>query len=295
MLEFKPLTIVDKDWMSAYYRKKDVSAAQFSFAANYVWRLAYPMAVSEEDGFFFAKVQIKEGYSFLCPIGDGNLDEAIGKIEEYCRENGLPVRLHGILEPDKEKLEQVYGTRMVFKSNRDDAEYVYEREALANLSGKRYHGKRNHIKRFMDNDWGYEPITEQNIEECVSMQREWCRQNGCASDDDKIDEGCAVMLALRNFFKLGFKGGLLRQKGKVVAFTIGEPVGNSTFAVHFEKAFSEIQGAYPAINQLFVQSEMEGFRYVNREEDTGSEGLRKAKLSYHPAFLLEKYTAELIG
>ena len=103
------------------------------------------------------------------------------------------------------------------------------------------------------------------------------------------------MLALRNFFKLGFKGGLLRQNGKVVAFTIGEPVGNSTFAVHFEKAFSEIQGAYPAINQLFVQSEMEGFRYVNREEDTGSEGLRKAKLSYHPAFLLEKYTAELIG
>ena len=69
MLEFKPLTIEDKDWMSVYYRKKDVSAAQFSFAANYVWRLAYPMAVSEEDGFFFAKVQIKEEYSFLCPIG----------------------------------------------------------------------------------------------------------------------------------------------------------------------------------------------------------------------------------
>lgn len=295
MLEFKPLTIEDKDWINAYYRKKDVSAAQFSFAANYVWRLAYPMAVCEQDGFFFAKVQIKKGYSFLCPVGDGDLEGAIKKIEEYCRENDLPVWIHGVLEPDKEKLEQIFGTRMVFRSNRDDAEYVYEREALKNLSGKRYHGKRNHIKRFMDNDWSYEAISEQNIEECVLMQREWCRQNGCASDDDKIDEGCAAMLALRNFFKLGFKGGMLRQNGRVVAYTIGEPVGNSTFAVHFEKAFAEIQGAYPAINQLFVQSEMEGFRYVNREEDTGSEGLRKAKLSYHPAFLLEKYTAELIG
>lgn len=295
MLEFKPLTMEDKDWVNAFYQKKDVSAAQFSFAANYVWRMAYPIAVCEEDGFFFSKTQIKDGYSFLCPIGDGDLKAAIERIKVYCRENDLPVRIHGILESDKDKLEALFGTRMAFRTNRDDAEYVYDREALANLSGKRYHGKRNHIKRFMDNDWSYEAINEQNIEECVLMQREWCRQNGCASDDDKIDEGCAAMLALRNFFLLGFKGGLLRQNGKVVAYTIGEPVGNATFAVHFEKALADIQGAYPAINQLFVQSEMKGFRYVNREEDTGSEGLRKAKLSYHPAFLLEKYTAELMN
>ncbi|MEG2597830.1 MAG: phosphatidylglycerol lysyltransferase domain-containing protein, partial [Oscillospiraceae bacterium] len=119
-------------------------------------------------------------------------------------------------------------------------------------------------------------------------------ENGCASDDSKIDEGCAAMLALRNFTTLGFRGGILRQNGAIVSYTIGEPIGNDTFAIHFEKAFSTIQGAYPVINQLFVQAEAMDFRYINREEDAGSEGLRKAKLSYYPAFLLEKYTAEMI-
>ena len=88
--------------------------------------------------------------------------------------------------------------------------------------------------------------------------------------------------------ELGLKGGVLKADGKIVAFTVGEPVSDDTFVVHIEKAFADIDGAYPMINQQFVQHECMEYEYVNREEDTGAEGLRKAKLSYRPAFLEEK-------
>ena len=141
----------------------------------------------------------------------------------------------------------------------------------------------------MESPWSYEKITVDNINECEELLKDWCRFNKCQEDDSKADESCAAMKTLKHFFDLDLKGGILKQNGKTVAYTIGEDIGNSTFAVHFEKAYADIQGAYPAINQLFVQNETEGYKYINREEDVGSEGLRKAKLSYHPAFLLEKF------
>ena len=120
MLNFNPITLEDRDWISAYYRKKDVSCAVYSFAINYTWRDAYPMEVCQEDGFFFGKTKIKETTSFLCPMGNGDLKKAIDKIKEYCCENDLPVKIHGILQEDKEKLAEIYGDKITFKSSRDD-------------------------------------------------------------------------------------------------------------------------------------------------------------------------------
>ncbi len=105
------------------------------------------------------------------------------------------------------------------------------------------------------------------------------------------EEYDVVKEALMCFEELGLTGGLLRKDGEVIAFTLGEPLSDDTFVVHFEKAFPEIQGAYTMINQQFVLAECQNYKYINREEDTGDEGLRKAKLSYHPVILLSKYTA----
>ena len=99
---------------------------------------------------------------------------------------------------------------------------------------------------------------------------------------------CVTLNALRLFEELGFKGGLLRAGGKVIAFSIGEPVCDDTMVVHIEKAYAQVQGAYPMINQQFLLHEAQGYPYVNREDDAGQEGLRQAKLSYHPAFMVEK-------
>ena len=120
------------------------------------------------------------------------------------------------------------------------------------------------------------------------MALDWRKENECDADPGKNAEMCVTLNALRLFEELGFKGGLLRAGGKVIAFSIGEPVCDDTMVVHIEKAYAQVQGAYPMINQQFLLHEAQGYPYVNREDDAGQEGLRQAKLSYHPAFMVEK-------
>ncbi len=169
---------------------------------------------------------------------------------------------------------------------------MYEADKLISLAGKKLHGKRNHINRFKEAnpDWLYEPITTENVEDCFQMALKWREEMQCEYDVEKRDEMCVTLNALRLMEELELQGGLLRSEpgGEVIAFTIGEPLNPDTFVVHIEKAFAEIQGAYPMINQQFAEHAAAEYRYVNREEDTGAEGLRKAKLSYRPVFLVEK-------
>jgi hypothetical protein len=131
-------------------------------------------------------------------------------------------------------------------------------------------------------------MTVDNLEECFQMALKWRNLNGCEEDPEKNSEMCVTLNSLRLFDELHLKGGILRVDGKIVAFTIGEEVSPDTFVVHIEKAFAYVQGAYPMINQQFVEHECSEYRYINREEDTGAEGLRHAKMSYRPAFLVEK-------
>ena len=173
---------------------------------------------------------------------------------------------------------------------RDVADYVYETEKLATLAGKKLHGKRNHINKFktLYPDWSYEHINDENVEECFQMALKWRNQNGCDDDAEKNAEMCVTLNSLRLYKELGLTGGILRVNGQIAAFSMGEPLCSDTFVVHIEKAFADIEGAYPMINQQFVQHECMDYKYVNREDDAGSEGLRKAKLSYRPAFMVEK-------
>ena len=174
---------------------------------------------------------------------------------------------------------------------------MYETEKLITLSGKKLHGKRNHINKFKSvySDWCYERITDENVAECVEMAQKWRIMNGCEDDPDKEAEFCVTLNALRLRKELDLTGGLLRANGEVIAFTLGEPGGNDTFIVHIEKAYAEGQGAYPMINREFAAYFAKDYKYINREEDLGEEGLRKAKLSYYPAMIYEKGTVTLAG
>ena len=168
-------------------------------------------------------------------------------------------------------------------------------DKLTSLAGKKLHGKRNHIARFKDDeDWSYEPMTAENKQECYDMNLKWCDRRACKWNEDMSDEQCALNQAMKYFDELHLEGGILRKAGEIVAFTIGERLNSDTYVVHFEKAFPEIQGAYPMINQQFVMHNCQEYSYVNREDDAGDEGLRKAKLSYYPDILLKNYTAREI-
>ena len=129
------------------------------------------------------------------------------------------------------------------------------------------------------------------------MHNKWCIQKNIYTDRDQLKEAGAVIKGLESFFELGLSGGVLRIDGKIHAYTYGEPSGNrqnDTYVVHVEKAFSEVQGTYTAINKEFVNAFCSDYKYINREEDTGAENLRKAKMSYCPAFLLEKYSVKFV-
>lgn len=292
MLDFRPIALEDQDWVSAYYKKRDCLGAQYTFAANFIWRTAYQVDICEDEGYFFMRYSGGDaGYpGYRCPLGfDGEegLKGAAEKLMAFCRERGEPLTLHNVPPEEQAVLLKLFPDRLDVQPSRDDYEYLYDREALAELPGKKYHGKKGHVRRFMETDWRYEPLTPALIPDALAMQKEWCRLNACGNDPELCREGKAVREALAHFEALKLSGGLLYQDDRVVAYTIGEPTGGGAFAVHFEKARSDVNGAYPAVNQLFVQQAMAGFRLVNREEDTGAEGLRKAKLSYHPVELLE--------
>ncbi|MCI8600395.1 MAG: DUF2156 domain-containing protein [Oscillospiraceae bacterium] len=298
MLDFHPIALEDQDWVSAYYKKRDCPGAQYTFAANFIWRTAYQINVCEDEGYFFMRYSSGEtGFSgYRCPLGfDGaaGLGKAVDKLAALCRERAEPLVLHNVPPEEQAMLAGLFPSRLTVRPSRDDYEYIYDQAALAALPGKKYHGKKGHVRRFMETNWRYEPITPALIPDALAMQQEWCRINACGNNPELCREGKAAREALNHFEALKLSGGLLYQDGRVVAYTVGEPTGGGVFAVHFEKARSDINGAYPAINQLFVQQAMEGFRLVNREEDTGSEGLRKAKLSYHPVKLLELCNIEI--
>lgn len=227
---------------------------------------------------------------YCFPIGRGDKRAAVEAIRQLCRESGNSFRMACVTPEQFALLEQWFPEQFQITYNRDIADYVYEGEKLRTLAGKKLHSKRNHINRFLNDyeNWSYEPISESNREECFQMAQQWRKENQCDEDDEKNAEMCVSLNALRLMEELSLIGGLLRLDGRVIAFSIGEPVTEDTFVVHIEKALGEIPGAYPMINQQFAIHEADGYAYINREDDSGEEGLRRAKLSYKPAFLVEK-------
>jgi hypothetical protein len=255
-----------------------------------MWGGCYKLRTLDYNGFSLLKWGDGDKTLYSFPAGEGDLRAAVtALIKDSCCE-GIPFVLTGITDDTKAELDDIFPGVFEYTPSRDRSDYVYLRERLSTLSGKKLQSKRNHITRFKDNkDWLYEPFTKENIDECYEMSREWCEKYGC-NNELKI-EFCAVTRAFENFFALGLDGGLLRLNGKVVAYSIGEPLDSQTYVIHVEKAYREIQGAYAMINQQFVLRNCQNHVYINREEDMGEEGLRRAKTSYGPDILLTKYSA----
>lgn len=294
-ITFKKVELEDRDIINGYLALQKTRSCEMTFANIYLWSRFYKVDYAiVEDMLIFRGSETNVFFDY--PVGrDEGVKPAVDALLAYCRERGQKFIL-GLVTPEKfARLEELYPGMFEISYDRDAADYVYETEKLANLSGKKYHGKKNHINKFerLYPEWKYEPIGESNVEDCFQMALAWRRLNGCEEDEEKSAEMCVTLNSLRLFKELGLRGGLLRVNGEVVAFSIGEPVCDDTMVVHIEKAFSGVDGAYPMINREFVRHEAAGYTYVNREEDLGEEGLRRAKLSYHPVFLVEKGTVTI--
>lgn len=293
-INVKKVTLEDRELIEPYFWVNRTRSCEYTFANLYLWSGHYKVGYAMADRMLVFQYTDEQVFTF--PLGDhAYLKETIDLLIEWAKERGIEFRITNVTPEQFALLEEIYPRRFEIEYFRDSADYIYETEKLINLSGKKYHGKKNHINKFkkMNPDWSYESITKENVEECFQMALEWRNRNGCEEDEEKSAEICVTLNSLRLFEELKLRGGLIRAGGRVVAFTIGEPVCDDTMVVHIEKAFADVQGAYPIINQQFLVHEAAEYRYVNREEDLGEEGLRKAKESYHPVFLQEKGVVKL--
>lgn len=295
-MDFYIPTLLDIDLIKSAMRGNEKLACEMSPANIILWARYYRTQIAFWNGEIVFRSEWDNGkVSYSCNILNSKKPrELFDRLIAFAKEEGHTFCMHCMVAQEMDMIDSWYPGCYQICYNRDISDYIYLREKLASLSGKKLHGKRNHIHRFEEQnpDWSYETITEENAAECERMAMQWCMKNCMGEMEnieyEKIDESKLVVYALRNREIFGMTGGALRMAGNIVAITLGEPLTDDTFVVHFEKAFSEIQGAYPMINREFVRNELSDYVYVNREEDMGLPGLRKAKLSYRPDILLEK-------
>ena len=300
MIEFHKPQLTDKPWVDELLRRADHRGCEYNFTNLFVWSDAYDQRIARVGDFLVTRLCGSLGCSYIYPAGAGDLAPVLAALEQDAAERGAPLHLVCLTQPQVRELDSLFPGRFTFEADRDGFDYLYDIDRLADLGGKKLHAKRNHINRFVENNpsWVYEDITPESLPECLEMDKEWYRRSmvreGLAEERDLGDEGRALRLAMEHYHDLGLEGGLIRVYGEVVAFTMGDLLSSDTYDVHFEKAYGELQGAYAMINREFarrVRQRHPQVRYLNREDDMGVEGLRKAKESYYPDLMVEKYSA----
>ncbi len=289
MLPFRPIALTDAARFHAAYQKDGYPISDQSFGICFMWKDAQQMQWCEIDGCVFLRFLYNGAFYYTPPLGAREFAAALRLIRADACARGEPLRLSPLTEENYRQAEAVLGSPAVAMPAYFD--YVYLVSDLATLAGKKYHAKRNHIAYFERTyAYTYEPLGPENLADCRAMLEAWYEMNDGEKSKALTDERRAIHTALEYYAPLGFVGGLLRVDGKVIAFTFGERLDEENFVVHVEKAFYDYRGAYPMINREFVRRALLSYRYINREEDTGDENLRRAKESYHPALLRRKYT-----
>ena len=290
MIIFKEPQLSDKQWVDELIKDSKVLGCEYTFGNIFCWYEAYKSKLARIKDFMVLQNISDRGVFYSFPIGKGDIYEAIELLRKDATEHGSVLKFFNA-DPGMIKiLNKKYKNEFTAESRRERFDYIYNSENLIELKGKKYHSKRNFINRFKkeNTNWCYEDITDENILECRKMYSKWRNLEINQEKDQDNEEKCALKKALYNYNELGLKGGLIRSNEKVIAFTIGEELTKEIFVIHFEKADARTIGAYPIINNEFAKAKLSSYKYINREEDIGEEGLRKSKLSYNPQILLEK-------
>lgn len=295
MLPFRPIKIEDKPLFDTIVKPLKSNFCAHCFSDLLIWKFAYNTQICFVDDFVFITQTSNNKNIYLVPLGKGDILKAIDMIKQDACERDIDFKIYSINENQKAEILSLTDI-FNFQEQRNSEDYIYTSESLINLSGKKLHSKRNFINRFLssnDGRWRYEDINEENSHEAFNYHLEWCSLNENNANEDFKNETTAISTAFNNFKELSLKGGILRLDNKIIAFTLGSQATEDMFVVHFEKADYTIAGSYPMINNQFAIHNFENIKYINREEDLGLEGLRKAKLSYNPEFLAKNYVAYL--
>ncbi len=283
-MEFKPICLEHKEVYEAFYKKLYRQSSDTSFTTPYIWSPSMQSRLFVSEDILCVQGRTSAGHPFyMMPQGDGDKEAFLRLLYEKCKDVSIPFSLRWILREELPLVQKVFGEKLTISSVRDGADYIYKTESLCTLKGKKLHGKRNHVNAFKS-QYAYktEEITESTLPMARAFVLEHCRTK---------EEAAAMEKLFAAYFDLGLCGMLLYAGDTLCAVTCGERINEDTALIHLEKGDTAFSGVYPAVNQLFIQTFFSDTQFINREEDMGIEGLRKAKLSYHPAYLLEKFNA----
>lgn len=293
--DFKRLELEDRETIKEVLWSYQPQVSEMTFTNLFIWRKHYNprWSMYHEHLILVAETEARQPFGFM-PIGSETRAEGVLMLFHRLKDMGIE---NPHIERADARLAQELKESTFFSIEplREHYDYVYSRKELAELSGNKYHSKKNHINAFLkNNSFNFESLEPRHIESCLEMTETWCTLRRCEDDLSLMEEWEATREALVNFEHLGLVGGVITIEDKVEAFALGELLNHDTVVVHVEKANPEIRGLYALINQQCSEKAWGDVSFVNREQDLGNEGLRQAKLSYHPVKLVEKYRIRLM-
>lgn len=294
LLNFKEIELSDIDTLTNIFENSGHMGSDASFATMYLWGKKYGTTAAVKDGFVIKLFGEEDNKRYSYPCGKGDIKSVIEDVKADSMEKfGEFSGLYMLTEENVEELKRLYPGEFTYEEMDGSADYIYLRTDLAELPGKKYHAKRNHISKFkrLYPNYRFEKLGKETFDDALTVAAKWCAINGCAGSGGESlgAEYCAINRAFYNFDILGMFGGVLYVDDEPVAMTAASRINDKVCDVNFEKALA-FDGAYAMINNCFAQTYTE-YELLNREEDMGIEGLRKAKLSYYPEKILTRYAA----
>ena len=295
---FRDIDMESRELLNPYFDLVDYEACEYCFNTLYMWQHLYKTGYYIGVGFAVIVAEYEGNTFSILPLAKKeDMPRVIKFVIDYFEKEQKKIYFRGITKEVVDYLKENYPDKFDYTEERDLFDYVYDGDSMRELKGRKNVKKRNHINYFLKEYEGrfeYRLLDENDFDACLKLVEEWTsnkEENGQV--DEEMEEELIGIKKLFNSFpvikdKLKIAGIFI--DGKLEAFTMGEYLNHNMALIHIEKANPSIRGLYPYINQQFLVNEFSDVEFVNREEDLGIEGLRKAKLSYHPVKFVEKYT-----
>ena len=295
MFEFSKITLQNAAELRPYLSVQPFRSCDYTLGAVFQWRAYFRTTYAIVSGMLVMLASYpQDGTFFVYPVGGGDVNAALDAIETYAKQTGMPLRFCAVPEEGKNLLEARYGARASISTERDWADYLYQADDLIHFPGKKYHTQRNHLNRFLkDNPSAkFVAVTEETLPAAITFLNEYEQHVPL----DKVIEAEEMKRAkelLASSLQLGQKAGYVDVAGTIVALSIGEVICDTLYC-HVEKARVDYAGSYQAIVSWFADYAVErDTLFINREDDSGEEGLRYSKLAYRPIRLIDKYWIEV--
>lgn len=294
-IPFHPLTLADKTLVRERVLQTTCRNCDLNFMNLISWRFMYDTEIADYKEWLLFRFKADGHLAYLAPIGNGNWKDILSEMIEDAALEGHPFLMLGVCENSLTQLDKAMPDYFYATADRAYADYIYSRNALATLAGKKLQSKRNFANRFANHYPNYEvlPLTREHIAACIELDKQWAEQKTVETEAGRYTyqaEQTSLRTAFEYWEELDGMGIVLRVDKQIVAFTYGGPINADTFGVCVEKADVRFEGAFAMINREFARTIPPQYTLINREEDLGIEGLRRAKLSYQPEIILQKYT-----